>query len=290
MIDAGSIFVDGKNATADYVLKEGMVLSFLVHNYNEPDLECDYHRVFENENIIVVSKPANLPISSNHRFFRQNMTALLRKDTGLHELNPIHRLDRETSGLLIFQKKRFEKPKCLRKDPRLIMAEKYYLAIVKGKVEDDSFNISIPLKDSNTPPIGYSVVKAEPGEGKDASTDFYKIAETDQFTLLLAKLNSGRKHQIRVHCALSGFPIVGDKLYSLEGRYYIKRSSGEELTDEDYKELGAYSHLLHAFGLKLELPEEEPRIILSEYFSEDFKKYLSLFGDDALNKAKNRIK
>lgn len=287
LINSGAISVNGEKVSNDYLLKEGTELNYIVQNYYEPDLDCNYQKVFENENIIVVSKPANLPITSNHRFFKQNMTALLRADEQLPEVNPIHRIDRETSGLIIYLKKRFDQPKSLRKDPRLIMTDKYYLAVVRGELTQKKFIINIPLTDSNTQPIGYKVEAATNEEGKEASTDFYNLGKAKGFTLLLAKLNSGRKHQIRAHCSLSGFPIVGDKLYSFDSKYHLKKRNDDIFTEKDYQELGAKHHLLHSFVLNLNLPKEGRKHLVSEYFSEDFKEYLKLFGEQALEEAKN---
>lgn len=289
LIESGVISINGETVSQDYTLTENSELCFFVHNYYEPDLDCNYHKIFENENIIVVSKPANLPITSNHRFFKQNMTALLRADEKLPEINPIHRIDRETSGLLIFLKKRFESPKALRKDPRLIMLGKYYLAVVRGQISEHNFIVNIPLKESNTQPIGYKVEAASEENGKEASTEFYNLGTADGFTLLLAKLYSGRKHQIRAHCSLSGFPIVGDKLYSFNSKYHLKKRNNETFTEKDYQELGASHHLLHSFALNIDLPNEGLKHIISEYYSEEFKRYLVLFGEKALEKAKQII-
>ncbi len=279
LISLGKIRVNGEIVESSFSLKENSVLTFLVNNYYEADLDCNYHLVFENENIIVVSKPANLPVSSNHRFFRQNMTALIRRDFNLPDINPIHRLDRETSGLIIYLKKRFDKPRYLRKDSRLIMKDKYYLAIVRGEVDENSFTINVPLKESNVPPIGYKTIVAENNDGKPASTDFLKLATANGYSLLLAKLNSGRKHQIRAHCAYAGFPIVGDKLYSFDGKYYLKLYSNEEFSEDDYRELGARHQLLHSYAMNLELPDEGKKFIVSEYFSQEFERYLCLFAN-----------
>ena len=286
LIDSGVISVNGEKVSKDYLLTEGSELCFIVPDYNEPDLDCNYHKVYENENIIVVSKPANLPITSNHRFFKQNMTALLRADENLPEINPIHRIDRETSGLLIYLKKRFDSPKSLRKDPRSIMIDKYYLAVVRGKIASKKFTVNIPLIESNAQPIGYKIEASTKGTGKEASTEFYNLGTADGFTLLLAKLYSGRKHQIRAHCSLSGFPIVGDKLYSFESKYHLKKRNNETFTKNDYQELGAKHHLLHSFVLNLNLPNEGIKHIISEYFSDDFMEYLKLFGKNALEEAK----
>ena len=278
MINKGQVLVDGNIAKADDLLLEEMSLGFVVPNYYEPDLDTNYHKIFENENIIVVSKPADLPISTNHKFFKQNMTALIRRDFNLPDINPIHRLDRETSGLMIYLKKPFDKPKAIRKDPRLIIKDKYYLAIVNGIVEKEKFTVNIPLKDLNEGPTPYKAVKAESGDGKEASTEFTRLGTSEKYSLLLCRLNSGRKHQIRAHCAIIGHPIVGDKLYLYDGKYFIKRRDTDVLDEADYEILGAHHHLLHAYKLNLELPEEGAVSLKSEYYSEDFKRYLGWFG------------
>lgn len=290
IIESGNITIDGEKTSKNSILQENSIICFKFPNYYEPDLDCKFQTIFENENIIVVSKPANLPISSNHRFFKQNMTALLREYKNLPEINPIHRLDRETSGLLIYLKKKFNKPNKLRKDPRLIMVDKYYLAVVKGEVNQKHFSIDKPLKDSNIPPIGYKVIEATEKDGKSASTEFYTLDISNGYTLLLAKLNSGRKHQIRVHCSLAGFPIVGDKLYSNEGKYYIKRSNNEELTENDYEVLGSKHHLLHAYSLNLELPSEGHINLISNYFSDEYSRYLKYFNTNILKKAEEIVR
>lgn len=277
LIEKGNISLDGKKAFSNSILSEGMILTFLLPDYFEPDLDTNYHKVFENENIIIVSKPANLPISSNHKFFKQNMTALLREQENLPDINPIHRIDRETSGLIIYLKKRFEAPRALRKEPLQIVTGKYYLAIVKGKVTEKSFSCNIPLMDSKDSQVGYKVTAAEPGKGKEASTFFSLLGNTEEYSLLLANLKTGRKHQIRAHCSLLGFPIVGDKLYSHDSRYFIKRRQEDFLSDEDYEILGSTHHLLHAYALRLNLPGKEPELITSEFFSQEFQKYLDLF-------------
>ncbi len=276
MIARGQVLLDKNKAKADDLLYEGMSLGFVVPDYYEPDLDTNYQRIFENNNIIVVSKPADLPISTNHKFFKQNMTALVRRDWKLPDINPIHRLDRETSGLMIFLKKPFDKPKSIRKDPRLIIKDKYYLAVVNGHVSEEGFNVNIPLKDLNEGPTPYKAVEAKCGEGKEASTEFRLLGTNDKYSLLLCRLNSGRKHQIRAHCAIIGHPIVGDKLYLYDGKYFIKRRDTDILEPADYETLGAHHHLLHAYALNLELPEG-PVSLRSEHFSPDFQKYLNLF-------------
>jgi 23S rRNA pseudouridine1911/1915/1917 synthase len=95
-------------------------------------------------------------------------------------------------------------------------------------------------------------------QGKPALTLYRKIAFREGLSLLALSPITGRKHQLRAHLSGLGCPIVGDKIYSLDGKAYRKQLDAE-LDAEDYRELGAERHLLHSFCLRVGLKGDPPR-------------------------------
>jgi len=112
--------------------------------------------------------------------------------------------------------------------------------------------------------------------GKPCRTLFHTVAATEDYSLLLAALGSGRRHQIRAHLAYLGHPLVGDKIYSHDGNFFLKRLD-EELTEDDYRILGARQHLLHAWSVDLRLPDQPATLYFSNLFSDDFLHCLQMF-------------
>ncbi|PKL45417.1 MAG: hypothetical protein CVV41_00035 [Candidatus Riflebacteria bacterium HGW-Riflebacteria-1] len=272
-VAAGQVRVNGLISQPGHVLAVGEVVQFAIDDFTEPDLDLDYQKIWENENLIIVSKPADLPVHSNRRFYFQTMTAILRRDEKIPDLNPMHRLDRETSGLMLYLKKPFAGRR-LRRDPGQIISAKFYLALVSGVFEHESLVVDAPLREAACPPVYYLMVVAP--DGRPSCTVFERIAIGEDCSLVLARLESGRKHQIRAHLAHVGHPVVGDKLYSHDGRYFMKRCN-DELAPEDLVEIGSPHQLLHAWALCLQLPEEGRRMFFSDHFSDSWQSRLKQF-------------
>ncbi len=272
-ISVGQVRVSGEISRPERVLANGDVVQFAIDDFTEPDLDTAYQKIWENENLILVSKPADLPVHSNRRFFYQTMTAVLRRDENLPEINPMHRLDRETSGLMLYLKKPFA-TRSLRREPGRIVAGKFYLALVNGVFEQESLTVDAPLREAACPPVYYQMIVAS--DGIAAKTHFERIAAGESCSLVLARLETGRKHQIRAHLAHIGHPVIGDKLYSDGGRCFLKRCN-DEMTEDDLIAAGSPHQLLHAWALLLQLPAEGRRLFFSDHFSESWQTHLKKF-------------
>ena len=149
---------------------------------------------------------------------------LLRKFKGAKGafVQPLHRLDRETTGLVIFAKSK--NGLGLSKDIKEHNIKRVYLAIVEGAVDKEDGVISLPLEKGDFG-HGKKVAVAREGEGKRAVTTFRVIERYADSTLLKITLKTGFTHQIRVHLAAIGHPLVGDKIYNARSKIKFPRQA-----------------------------------------------------------------
>lgn len=167
----------------------------------------DIKILFEDEHLVVLDKPEKLLSVATDFQDEHTVHTILKRRRHPGRVFPVHRLDRDTSGVMLFAyteaaqnalKEQFEK--------RAI--EKIYIAIVQGKmVEKNGKWESLLQEDANY------FVSSSSKSGKLAITEYEVIAQNSRYSALKLKLCTGRKNQIRVHCSEAGFPIVGDKKY-----------------------------------------------------------------------------
>ncbi|MEZ5962898.1 MAG: RluA family pseudouridine synthase [Planctomycetota bacterium] len=253
------ILVDGRPSQAWTRLQRGMVVTYETL-HREPEVETEIPVLRETSNLLFVAKPAGLPVHADGTFVRHTLVHLLREQFGAH-LQPAHRLDRETSGVLVLSKDRGTARAVQSQFQRGEVA-KAYQAIVRGIVGADALTIDAPLgrDPGSRVSIRRAPVPASAADAQTALTEVRVLRRLHDSTLVEAVPRTGRTHQIRAHLASVGHSLVGDVLYGRDDDSYLAwvahvKGGGESAWPQGRD---APRHFLHARTLKLTTADGEP--------------------------------
>lgn len=264
LIEDGEILVNGQEKKISYKTKQGDVIEIHIPEAKEINLKAQdipLDVVYEDDDIIVVNKPKGMvvhPANGNPDGTLVNAVMSLCKGSlsGIGgEIRPgiVHRLDKDTSGLIIIAKNDVAHINLSKqiKDRRV---KKIYIALVKGNVSENEATVNMPIGRSTKDRKKMAVKK----DGKEAITHFKVLKRYGKYTLLELKIDTGRTHQIRVHMAEIGHPVVGDMIYS----------NGKN-------EFGIEGQMLHAKSLDFQHPVTGKQIHLEAELPKYFEEILS---------------
>ena len=220
LIEDGNILVNGKNAKVSYKIQENDKISVEIPEPKQIELKAQdipIEIIYEDSDIIVVNKPKGMvvhPANGNPDGTLVNAIMAICKDSlsGIGgEIRPgiVHRIDKDTSGLLIVAKNDNAHVK-MSEQIKNHEVKKTYIALVRGIFKENEATIDMPIGRSTSDRKKMAVNK----NGKNAITHIKVLKRFDKYTLLQVNIETGRTHQIRVHLSHIGYPIVGDYTYS----------------------------------------------------------------------------
>jgi|WetSurMetagenome_2_1015567.scaffolds.fasta_scaffold00008_65 RluA family pseudouridine synthase len=217
------VLVNRMPSTPDALVKAGDLVSYNLPEFTEPEADTRYRIVYEDGWLVAVDKPGNLLVHKAGISITKNLVFLLRHSSGnpsYAKLDAVSRIDRETSGLVLFAKDRASLTSLHRSFAKKSV-EKEYIAVVHNAPETQSMTIEMPIGLDAKSAIHYKF-SVDEANGKPATTRIEVISVEGSHSLIRAMPRTGRTHQIRVHCAAMGFPIVGDKLYGMRESDYLE--------------------------------------------------------------------
>lgn len=227
--------------------------------------------IYEDDDLVVVNKqPGELTIPE--RFKKDNLSLRERLDELYGKIFVVHRLDRETSGAILFAKNA-DVHKHLNQQFMDHSVTKIYHVLVAGVVGEESFEVDIPI--APNPKIGGTMMPS--ARGKEAIT-LMRIAEKFRHvTLLECKLLTGRQHQIRVHCAAIGHPLLVDNIYGNSDAFLLSAIKRRYKLKKETTEVPLISRLtLHSRYLKFVHPVKNTEIEITADYPRDFQAVLQV--------------
>jgi 23S rRNA pseudouridine1911/1915/1917 synthase len=251
---------DGRVLEPSSCVHPGLRFALLKEAEPEPETPMEFGVVLDDGALLVVDKPAGLPIHPTARYSAHTFTALARARFPDRKVDPAHRLDRETSGLLACGV-RPEVTKVLKRHFASGQVAKTYLALALGAPAEERFTVEVPLALNGTSMVRVRM-HADPA-GLASITEFEVLGRRTApdgapVVLLACRPRTGRQHQIRAHLHCAGLHLVGDKIYGPDETIFDRFTKGE-LTDGDRTVLRLPRHALHAFRLELPHPvTDEP--------------------------------
>ncbi len=242
----------------------------------EPEVSGPVRILHDDAHLLVLDKPAGLAVHPSARYYRHTITQWLSANACDEDGNRpdlAHRLDRETSGVLVCVRGA-DAARALKRSFERRDIHKTYLALASGHIERDSFTIDKPMRLTEDVKV---IMEIHP-EGLPSVTDVRVLrrghirSDGHPVTLVECRPKTGRQHQIRVHLLAIGHPILGDKIYSGDVDRFLRFCAGEQ-TEVDRQALRIPRHALHAWKLSLLHPATGERQAFEAPLAPDLQRF-----------------
>ena len=278
LIESGAVTVNGKKTEKKYLIKEGDEAEVIlpeVEEYEAVPENIPLNVIFEDSDIIVINKPSGMvvhPAPGNYTGTLVNALLYHCKDSlsgigGVMRPGIVHRIDKDTSGLLVVAKNDTSH-RALSEELGYHGIEREYHALVRGGFKEEAGTVDLPIGRHPVDRKKMAVIKS--GEGaREAVTHYEVLRSYGQISYLKLKLETGRTHQIRVHMSYLGHALLGDEVYSSTKIPFEKQHA--PLFD---------GQILHAKRLSLTHPRTGERMTFECELPDNFKKLIEILENN----------
>ena len=240
-IKAGNFLLDNVRITENVTVQNNQHLTYEFTAKNEPECDLNYTLLGINDDFICVSKSGNLPTHPAGCYYKNTLWYLMQKDFG--PCAPANRLDRETSGIILFGRN----TDAVRFFSQCDMQKKYHI-IVHGEFPEQLDASGFIMKDQTSSirkKRRFSYTDNTDSGAETCHTIFKRLNFKNGLSLIEAELKTGRTHQIRATCSSLGYPVAGDKMYGQDENIFLRFIDGK-MTEEDKEKLLFSRQALHA--------------------------------------------
>jgi len=249
-IETGQVRLAGQRVSPTIVLVQGQRLTYRRPPWQEPDVPLAFNILYEDEDILVINKPSGLPVLPGGGFLEHTLLHQVQQQFPQETPLPIHRLGRGTSGVMLMARSQQARAH-LSRQMRDRQIRKVYRALVGAEQVEhslpDQFEVMDAIGKVSYPGLGY--VYAAAPTGRFAHSMCKILQRRTDSTLLSVSISTGRPHQIRIHLATVGYPLLGDPLYIAGGQPRPLPTIVKSLPVP-----GDCGYLLHAFSLEFTHP------------------------------------
>lgn len=221
------IYLNNQNVYVTNTVSLGDILKIDLNFEEESDnivpIKLDLDILYEDDWLLIVNKPPHLPVHPSCNHYYNSLANGVKYYYMAKKLNikirPVNRLDKDTSGIVIFAKNQYIQ-EALIKQMKINTFIKEYIAILNGNINKTDFTVNAPISRKEN-----SIIEREVNNSGDkAITHFKVIKKLENYTIVKCILETGRTHQIRVHCKYLGTPILGDSLYGKKSNLITRQA------------------------------------------------------------------
>ena len=280
LIGQGLVLVNGKRIKYTREIKKGDEIIYHLIGLKEPDIDKNIQIIYDDGDLIIVNKPANLPVIPSGKYYYNTLHTIMKENLNCN-LNMLNRIDRETSGCVVMSRGHELASKFCAMHSKNNKIKKTYIAIVENaKNIEENFTVEGYMEEIGNPfyrryQILHKIKEIEKYSKNEnlkySKTKFKTVKRFGDYAIVMARLYTGRMHQIRVHLHSLGLYMVGDKIYGKYGPEVFNSFIKKSVIPKDF----FVRQALHSYKLEFNHPITNKLIKVKAPLPNDLKEFIS---------------